>query len=60
MVQERYEFKTRSAGILAVTKGLALTHAATHCVWHLGGIVHLLRSKNIEPPQRSDLIFLAM
>ncbi|MCC7478144.1 hypothetical protein IT575_06760 [bacterium] len=52
------EFKTRSAGILHKSRGLALTHAATHCVWHLGGVAHMLRSQGIEPPGRSDLIFL--
>lgn len=51
------EFRTRSAGVLRVNNAIALTHAATHCAWHLGGVAHLLRSKGIEPPQRSDLIF---
>lgn len=54
------EFRTRSAGILKVGTADALTHAATHCVWHLGGVAHLLRAAGIEPPQRSDLIFMAM
>ncbi len=54
------EFKTRSAGILKVSTALALTHAATHCVWHLGGVAHLLRSRGTEPPSRSDLIFTGL
>lgn len=49
-------FKTRSAGLLETTVGGALAHAATHAVWHLGGITHLLRSQGITPPQRSDMI----
>ena len=58
--QRVIEFKTRSAGILRVSAALALTHAATHCVWHLGGVAHLLRSQGVEPPSRSDLIFTGL
>lgn len=50
-------FKTRSAGELEATVGGALAHAATHCIWHLGGIAHLLRQQGIAPPGRSDMIF---
>jgi len=52
-------FKTRSAGKLRTTPAIALTHAVTHAVWHLGGIAHLLRAAGIAPPQDSDLIFRA-
>lgn len=52
-------FATRSAGTLTVPRRIALTHATTHCFWHLGGIAHLLRANGIAPPQRSDLIFYA-
>jgi uncharacterized damage-inducible protein DinB len=51
------EFTTRGAGVLRATVGGALTHAATHCVWHLSGTAHLLRSQGIAPPGRSDLLF---
>jgi uncharacterized damage-inducible protein DinB len=57
--QRVVDFKTRSAGILTATAGIALTHAATHCFWHLGGVAHLLRAAGIAPPQHSDLIFWA-
>jgi len=50
---------TRTAGILQVRVNHGLAHAATHCVWHLGGIAHLLRAAGIEPPQRSDMLFWA-
>jgi uncharacterized damage-inducible protein DinB len=53
-------FTTRSAGVLSVTRRMALAHAATHCFWHLGGIAHLLRLSGIAPPQRSDLLFYAI
>jgi uncharacterized damage-inducible protein DinB len=52
-------FKTRTAGDLHATIGECMTHACTHCFWHLGGIAHMLRLGGVEPPQRSDLIFWA-
>lgn len=58
--QRRVPFKTRSAGVLTVSANYALVHAATHCLWHLGGIVHLLRQAGIAPPQKSDLLFWAL
>lgn len=57
--EEVLEFKTRSAGVIHVSRRLALAHAATHCFWHLGGIAQLLRHGGTAPPQRSDLIFYA-
>jgi uncharacterized damage-inducible protein DinB len=56
---EVLEYRTRSAGNFNVTRRHALTHAATHCFWHLGGIAHLLRSQRIPPPQHSDFLFFA-
>lgn len=55
----RVRFLTRSAGEIDVTVAEALTHACTHCFWHLGGVSHLLRLGFTEPPQRSDLILWA-
>jgi uncharacterized damage-inducible protein DinB len=52
-------FRTRSAGVLYVSVGEALTHACTHCFWHLGGIAHLLRLAGTAPPQGSDMILWA-
>lgn len=52
-------YQTRSAGIWTITAEEAFVHSLTHCFWHLGGIVQLLRSREIAPPQRSDLIFYA-
>jgi hypothetical protein len=54
------DFATRSAGILRITPRVALTHAALHCAWHLGGLVHMLRDRGIVPPQRSDFILWAI
>ncbi|MBN2080807.1 hypothetical protein JW859_01235 [bacterium] len=56
---ELFEFKTRVAGTFTVPVRLALSHAATHCFWHLGGIAQLLRARGIDPPQGSDLLFWA-
>ena len=53
------KYQTRSAGEWTITAEEAFTHSLTHCFWHLGGIVQLLRSRGIAPPQRSDLIFFA-
>lgn len=52
-------FQTRSAGPIPLRTRHALAHAATHCFWHLGGIAHLLRRSDIEPPQRSDFLWYA-
>jgi uncharacterized damage-inducible protein DinB len=52
-------FQTRSAGELHVTIAECLTHACTHCFWHLGGIAQMLRLGGTAPPQHSDLIFWA-
>jgi uncharacterized damage-inducible protein DinB len=52
-------FQTRSAGELHVTIAECLTHACTHCFWHLGGIAQMLRLGGTAPPQGSDLIFWA-
>jgi|GEM_PF-4251360 len=54
-----FEFATRAAGEYSVPVRLALSHAATHCYWHLGGIAQLLRARGIDPPQGSDLLFWA-
>ena len=53
------KYQTRSAGEWTITPEEALVHALTHCYWHLGGVVHLLRANNIAPPQWNDLIFYA-
>ena len=58
-VDEMLEYRTRSAGSFRVSRRHALTHAATHCFWHLGGIAHLLRAQSIPPPQHSDFLFFA-
>ena len=52
-------FQTRNAGELHVTIAECLTHACTHCFWHLGGIAQMLRLGGSVPPQRSDMIFWA-
>jgi uncharacterized damage-inducible protein DinB len=52
-------FQTRTVGELHVTIGECLTHACTHCFWHLGGIAQMLRLAGTTPPQHSDLIFWA-
>lgn len=52
-------FQTRSAGTRTLRLNHALAHAVTHCFWHLGGVVHLLRAAGHEPPQHTDLLFWA-
>jgi len=53
-------FQTRTVGELHVSVGECMTHACTHCFWHLGGIAHMLRlGGTTAPPQHSDLIFWA-
>jgi uncharacterized damage-inducible protein DinB len=53
------QLPTRSMGTLTVSVRHALAQAATHCLWHLAGIAHLLRQAGIAPPQTSELIFWA-
>ncbi|MEZ5338281.1 MAG: DinB family protein [bacterium] len=57
--REEVPYQTRSAGVWTITPEEAFVHALTHCYWHLGGVVHLLRANGIEPPQWNDLIFYA-
>ena len=53
------KYQTRSAGEWTITAEEAFVHSLTHCFWHLGGLVQLLRSRGIAPPSGNDLIFYA-
>jgi len=51
------QFSIQSMGPVQVRTTRCLAHAASHAVWHLGGIIHLLRKAGIAPPSRSDFLY---
>lgn len=51
------QFSIQSMGAVQVRATRCLAHAVNHAVWHLGGIIHLLRRAGIAPPSRSDFLY---